>query len=67
MFRIYLNGKTKTDSIVVPKTLPPSREFATVLNLTFIASQIGDIVSIIQVLRLVTIVSMINDEFDDTR
>ena len=42
-------------------------EFATVLTLTFVASQTLDIVSTIQVFRLVSIVSMMNDDFDDTR
>ena len=52
-----------------PSQLPGNscpREFATVLTLIFMASQTLDIVSAIQVLRLVTIVSRMSDDFDDT-
>ena len=52
-----------------PSLLPKRsnlREFATVLTLIFVASQTLDIVSTIQVLPLVTIVSMMSDDFDDT-
>ena len=42
------------------------RKYATVLTLIFMASQTLDIVLAIQVLRLVTVVSMMNHEFDDT-
>ena len=48
-----------------PSLLPKRshfREFATVLTLIFVASQTLDIVSTIQVLPLVTIVSMMNDD-----
>ena len=50
----------------MPKHSHPG-EFAAVLTLIFMASQTLDIVLIIQVLRLVTIVSMMDNDFDDTR
>ena len=55
--------KLKGTPLKLPK-LPP-REFATVL--TFVASQTLDIVWTIQVLQLVTTVSMMNNDFDDNR
>ena len=64
MFHKHFNRKIKTHSIVVDTTLSPI-EFATVL--TFVASQTLDIVSTIQVLRLVTIVSMIKNDFNGTQ
>ena len=57
-------AKLKGTPSQLPKNSHP-REFATVL--TFVASQTLDIVSTMPVLRLVTIVSMMNDDFDDTR
>ena len=59
-------AKLKDTPSQSPKHSHP-RELATVLTLTFMTSQTLDIVSTIQVLRLVTIVSMMNDDFDDTR
>ena len=64
MFHKHFNRKIKTHSIVVATTLSPI-EFATVL--TFVASQTLDIVSTIQVLRLVTIVFMIKNDFNGTQ
>ena len=57
-------AKLKGTPSYLPKHFHP-REFATVV--TFIASQTLDIVSTIQVLRLVTIVSMMKDDFDNAR
>ena len=44
-----------------------TREFGSVLTLIFMASQTLDIVSTIQVLRLVTVVSMMNNGVEDKR
>ena len=66
MFRKLINDEIKRDSIVVAKTLPPQR-ICQCFTLIFMASQIFDIASTIQVLWLVTIVSMMNNDFDDTR
>ena len=55
-------AKLKGTSSYLPKHSHP-REFTTVLTLIFMASQTFDIVLTIRVPPLVTIVSMMNDDF----